>query len=383
MIKRALAVQIRKSINSKKSVLLLGPRQVGKSTLVKDLSPDCEFNLSQESLFLEFIKDPSYLEGILKAQFPKGGVVFIDEVQRIPSLLNTIQYLIDKKIGYQFILTGSSARKLKRGKANLLPGRIHSFELGPLISNELESDLDTTEALQFGLLPGVFTEKTDREKKLLLNSYAMTYLNEEIKQEALTKNIEGFTRFLFRLTTNATHFLDLSKISSEVAVPRQTAQRYFEILEDTLIVKRLEAFAKSDKRRLIQHPKFFIFDNGVLNSLLRNYTASNDRKGMLFENLFVTQLMLTLSYSEHDYRLSSYRTDAGAEVDLILEINNKVHAIEIKSGHFQKSDLGGFNSFEKFYGGTVRKSVVTLSSAHRYIDDIEVNNWKDFLKIFD
>ena len=137
MIQRRQTQQITKSLKAKKSILLLGPRQVGKSTLVHELHPSIEFNLASESLFLEFARDPGFLESKLKAILPKGGIVFIDEVQRVPSILNTIQFLIDGKKGYQFILTGSSARKLKRGKANLLPGSIHTFELGPLTCLEI------------------------------------------------------------------------------------------------------------------------------------------------------------------------------------------------------------------------------------------------------
>jgi predicted AAA+ superfamily ATPase len=379
MIQRILTKQIRRSLQAKKSILLLGPRQVGKSTLARELAPDCELNLASESVFLEFARAPSFLEETLKARLPKGGLVFLDEVQRVPSLLNTVQYLIDGKKGYQFILTGSSARKLKRGKANLLPGRVHSYELGPLACGEAGAKLSSQDALAFGMLPGVFTEREARNRKMLLRSYATTYLSEEIKAEALTKNIEGFTRFLFRLSADATRFLDLSKISNAAAVPRQTTQRYFEILEDTLLVKRLDSFAKSDKRRLTQHPRFFFFDNGVLNGLLRNFAVSEDRKGVLFENLFFTQLLSALSYSDHDYRVSSYRTDAGAEVDVILEINGEIHAIEIKSGDFRKSDLGGFASFEGFIGKKVRKTVVTLASAPRNLGEIEARPWADFL----
>lgn len=380
MIGRRLSDQILKSLKAKKSVLLLGPRQTGKSTLIQSLRLDVEFNLARQQTFLEFARDPGFLESRLKALLPKGGLVFIDEVQRVPSILNTIQYLIDQKNGFQFVLTGSSARKLRRGHANLLPGRLHVYQLGPIVASELEYLADTNKLMQYGSLPAVITETDIKNTKKLLKDYSLTYLNEEVRAEALTKNIEGFTRFLFALSADSSKFLDLSKISSTAAVPRQTTQRFFEVLEDTLIVRRLNAFAKSEKRRLIQHPKFFIFDTGVLNALLGNFNVSVDRKGTLFENLIFNQLATSLSYSDCDYRLSSYRTDAGAEVDIILELDGRTCAIEIKSGHFSKSDLGGLKSFEQFYGKKTEKFVLTDEQPHRVVDDIECLPWQEFFK---
>lgn len=380
MIKRALTKQILNSLKSKKSVLLLGPRQTGKSTLIKGLKPEVELNLSHQPTFLEVAKDPKFLEQYLKAQLPTGGTVFIDEVQRVPSLLNTVQYLIDNKKGYQFILTGSSARKLKRGKANLLPGRLHTYELGPIIASELGYKAKTQHLMAYGSLPEAITELNIKELKKLLKSYSVTYLNEEIKAEALTKNIEGFTRFLFQLAADSTKFLDLTKISKSSAVPRQTVQRFFEILEDTLLIRRVESYAKSEKRRLIQHPRFFIFDNGVLNSLLNNFSISEDRKGYLFENLVFNQLITSLNYSDLDYRLSSYRTDAGAEVDLILEIESDIYAIEIKSGSFKDSELSGLKSLRKFIGKPVREFVVIPDGLSKVIGETEVIPWQTFLK---
>lgn len=380
MIHRNLSKQIRSSLKNKKSILLLGPRQVGKSTLIKSLKPDLEFNLANQIKFLEFVKDPGFLLARLAADLPSGGIVSIDEIQRVPSLLNTIQFLIDEKKGYQFIMTGSSARKLKRGKANLLPGRIHTFELGPIAANELSYGLSTELLLSYGSLPAVITDRDTKEIKKLLRAYSTVYVNEEIKAEALTKNIEGFTRFLFHIAAMSSQYLDLSKISKNIGVPRQTTQRYFEILEDTLLIYRLDAFAKSEKRRLIQHPKFYIFDNGVLNALLGNFNCSIDRKGQLFENLVATQFFVSLKASGLDYRISNYRTDAGAEVDLIVELEDVIYAIEIKAGAFSKSDLGGLNSFEKFINKKIKKFVATPGGYAKIIDDVHVLPWQKLLQ---
>lgn len=379
-ISRNLLANLQRSLKGGKSVLLLGPRQTGKSTLSKLLQPDLEFNLSNESVFLEFVRDPGFLESQIRLKLNYKGLVFIDEVQRHPKLMNTIQDLIDNNRNLRFLLTGSSARKLRRGHANLLPGRLHTYSLNPIVSSELEYQMDTNKVLSFGTLPGIISDPDLRNAKKTLKSYAMTYLQEEIKSEALTKNLDGFTRFLFSLAADSSKFLDLSKISKNIGVPRQTVQRFFEILEDTLIVSRCQAFAKSEKRRLTQHPRFFIFDNGVLNSLLGNFTLSADRRGFLFENLFFNQLKTSLEASELDYRISSYRTDGGAEVDFVLEIDNKIYALEVKTGAFGKNDLAGFKSLKDFTGAKIKPYIIVSEGHHRLIEDIEIIPWQDFLR---
>lgn len=379
-IQRSLLPSLKASLKGGKSVLLLGPRQTGKSTLSKELKPDIEFNLANEAVFLDFARDPRFLESQIQLRTENKGLIFIDEVQRHPKLMNTIQDLIDKNKGLRFLLTGSSARKLRRNHANLLPGRLHTYELGTITSAELDYQMNTDQALSLGGLPGIITDQDTRNAKKTLKSYAMTYLQEEIKSEALTKNLDGFTRFLFSLAANSSQYLDLNKISKNVGVPRQTVQRFFEILEDTLIVNHCQAFAKSEKRRLIQHPRFFIFDNGVLNSLLGNFNVSADRRGFLFENLFFNQLKTSLANSDLDYRLSSYRTNSGAEVDFVLEVDQKIYALDVKSGAFGKKDLGGFKSLREFTSSKIHPYVLVSEGPHRMIEDIEVIPWQDFLK---
>lgn len=383
MLKRAVSKTLIKSTKTK-SILLLGPRQTGKSTLIKSLNPDFSFNLAHEDTFLEFIKEPRYLESILLAnKFKRPTFVFIDEIQRLPRLMNTLQVLIDdNKSSLRFLLTGSSARKLKRNKANMLPGRLHTYELGPLVSGELDYKLDEQKALSLGTLPEVYLGNDLRASKKLLKSYAITYLNEEIKSEALTKNLESFTRFLYQAVADSSKFLDLAKISKNSGVPRQTAQRFFEILEDTMIVKRCDAFAKSDKRRLIQHPRFFFFDVGVINALLNNFSASSDRLGFLFETLVHNQISTSLSYTDEDYRISSYRTVAGAEVDFIIEINDRLIAIEVKTGSVVKNDLRGFESFESYVGNKKIERVVLTpyKKPSQLINGVRIMHWQTFLE---
>lgn len=381
LFKRLLAGPIARS---SKSVLLLGPRQTGKSTLMHSLAPDIEINLANEATFLEFAQNPRELEERLAAAKPK--TVFIDEVQRLPRMLGTIQALLDQpsRKPPRFLLTGSSARKLRRGRANLLPGRIHTFDLGPLCATERGHDLDTAVALSTGTLPGIYAEKSETDRKKTLRSYAATYLKEEIQAEALTRNIEGFARFLRVMAACVGGFLDLSKLSNEAMVPRQTAVRFCEILEETLIFHRADAFASSERRRLLQHPRFFVFDNGVLNALLSNFTASPDRIGMLFENLFFTQLRALAAARDVDMRISSYRTEHGAEVDFVVEIGGAVWAIECKaSRNVGRGDLRGFASFAEIARRKHRPVVAYLGTTPRSVAGIDVLPWQRVLAELD
>ena len=377
MIPRNLSTQIRKS---KKSVLLLGPRQTGKSTLIKFLEPDLTINLAQEPTYLEFLRNPRELEERLASGNNK--TVFIDEVQRLPSLLNTVQFLIDdSKKSIKFYLSGSSASKLKRGHANLLPGRVHNYFLGPIVLSELGYGMNLDEALSTGTLPGIWTAKTKSEKTKTLESYASTYLKEEIQQEALTRGIEGFSRFLFVVAAEAGKFLDLTKLASQAQVTRQSAIRYFEILEDTLVVRRCEAFRRSLRKRLMQAPRFFFFDTGVLNGLLGNFTVSADRRGPLFEQFIFNQLIHSIASKDMKMRISSYRTEHGAEVDFILESGSKVMGVEVKSQNvLSKLDLRGIKSFQDYAGKKAQCFVVYPGNVSKKIENVEIMPWQDFME---
>lgn len=367
---------------TKKSILLIGPRQTGKSTLIQELKADLSANLADESVFSAFARNPNELRARIKGK-KTVATVFIDEIQRLPSLLNTVQALLDEHKGsLRFFITGSSARKLKRGRANLLPGRILSFRLGPLVASELASEIDNRMLLSIGSLPGIYFERSDPiECQRVLRSYASTYLKEEIQAEALTRNIEGFARFLYIAAASATQFLDFKKSASEAAVPFQSARRYFEILEDTLIVQRCTAFAKSDRRRLIQHPRYFFFDNGVLNALLENFEVSSDRKGMLFENLLFSQILHSADSFDKPIRISTYRTEAGAEIDFIVELEKNVWAIEAKASERVSSiSQRGFDSFKMVFGKPFRKVIAYLGETPMEIDGVSVLPWQTCLQ---
>lgn len=376
-IKRSLSSALNKS---RKSILLLGPRQTGKSTLIETLKPDLTINLAHEPTFIEFAKNPNELEQ--RINLNKMKTIFLDEVQRLPSLLNTVQVLADKhKNNIKFFLTGSSARKLKRGKANLLPGRILVYHLGPLSASELNYNVDLSMALETGVLPGIYIEKETAMRKKILQSYSVTYLKEEIQAEALTRNIEGFSRFLYVASALSGNFLDISKLASQAQVPRESAVRYFEILEDTLIVHRCEAFSKNIRKRLIQHPKFYFFDIGVLNALLNNFTASTDRIGLLFEHFFFNQLLSSAWAKDQDIQISTFRTQHGAEVDFIIEFDNKIWAIELKaSTHVQSLDKRGFKSFSEYYQYPHKTFVAYMGSIAKKIGTIDLLPWQKVLQ---
>jgi uncharacterized protein len=367
---------------SKKSVLLLGPRQVGKSTLVAALGPELTINLANEASFLEFAQNPRALEERLAT---KPRTLFIDEVQRLPRLLNTLQSVLDGPTPPRVFLTGSSARKLRRGRANLLPGRVHTYELGPLCAAECHYRLNPKSALSTGTLPGIMGEPDERERKKTLRSYAATYLKEEIQAEALTRNIEGFARFLRVAAACAGTYLDLSKLASEAMVPRQTAVRFFEILEETLVVHRADAFAKSERRRLVQHPRFYFFDNGVWNALLANFAVSPDRTGALFEHLLFSQLRATASAHDAELRIGTYRTEHGAEVDFILEGQDLLWAVECKASHnVANTDLRGLKSFADLVGKKRHRQVVVyLGDARRRVEGVDVLPWQELLRELD
>ena len=367
---RQLAELLKKS---KKSILLLGPRQTGKSTLIRSLKPNIEINLADQQIYLDHLRDPS----LIKKLVGKNKFIFIDEVQRIPSLLNTVQALIDENKTIKFYLTGSSARKLRRGQANLLPGRIHNYNLGPMSLTEAK-ETDLEKLLTLGSLPGIYLDEDIAGAKKTLRSYAATYLREEIQAESLTRNLEGFSRFFDLMCARSGDFIDFSKISSLAQIERMSAKRYFDILIDTLIAAPIEAFAKSPKRRLIQHPKFYFFDVGVLNGCLGNFVVSADRKGMLFEHLCLQMILSEFKGRDQDFRVSVYRTEAGAEVDFIIECNRELFAIEIKaSKNIGAHDLRGLKSFADFYGKKHKSIIIYLGERTLEIDGTKIFSLPD------
>lgn len=339
----------------RRSVLLLGPRQVGKSTLCRSLGPDLYVDLADEQEFLGFAKDPGRLRREVLALEGRGLVV-VDEIQRLPTLLNTVQSLLDRHgPALRFIVTGSSARKLKRGGANLLPGRVVLERLHPLSALELgdKEPFDLDRALTVGMLPGILLG--DDEATHVLGTYVETYLRQEILAEALTRNVGSYARFLDVMGIASGQWLNYSKLSADTDIPKETFRRYVQLLEDTLLAFRLPPFLPRGRtsRRVSHRERVLIFDVGVRNALLglhrRPLTA--DQVGPVFEQWVILQAMYLDAGRRMGWRFSSYRSEAGAEVDLVIERDDDLIGIEIKAGRtVSTSDTRGLRSLAEVAG---------------------------------
>lgn len=366
-------------------MLVLGPRQTGKSTLLKRLLPDLTINLALEGTYLEFSAHAAELESRVRAVNPR--TVFIDEVQRLPSLLNTAQAIIDdsKSAGspIRFFFTGSSARKLKRGKANLLPGRVIVYELGPLISAELDRDIDIKRALRVGLLPEPYLSADEEDTQNLLRAYAGTYLKEEIQAEALTQNLSGFSRFLYSVAECSGQYLDFSKLAQRSKLPRTSTVRFFEMLEDTLIASRVSPYPYARAADLVKHPRYFFFDNGVLNGLFGNFVASPDRAGMLFEHIVFNQLRVSARAHGVDCEIHNFRTRGGLELDFIVTMkgrSTKTWAIEVKSGSVHANEVAATFAQAKRYLPPRTEFVVATPGGHpRRLTHGRILPWQQLL----
>jgi len=380
MITRLLTEQIRRS---PKSALVLGPRQTGKSTLFHSLVPDLVIDLADETTFLEFSSNPSELASRLARSAAR--TVLIDEVQRAPGLLNTVQAVLDEskrqKASLRFWLTGSSARKLRRGQANLLPGRLLTYRLGPLAAAELDYRVDTTLALQVGTLPEPYLEHALPDKHKLLRSYAGSYLREEIQAEALSRNIESFSRFLDVAAQWAGLALDFSKLANRAKIARRSAMRYFEVLEDTLVARRVSALADRPDLDLVKHPKFYFFDPGVWNGLLGNFVASADRVGLLFEHLWASQVWSSAAARDIDVRIQTLRTRGGLEVDFVVDIAEQRWLIEAKATpHPNASDVAALVRAARLFPRRTKAILVHTGTLERVIDGIAALPWQKGLQ---
>jgi len=349
----------------KESTFLWGARQTGKSTLLKKLFPKClYFDLLLSSEYNRFIRNPSFLREIIEASYPSGPVI-IDEIQRMPSLLNDIQWLIVNR-NVQFILSGSSPRKILRSGGNLLGGRALRHELFPLISAEIP-DFNLIRALNNGLLPRHYN--SDNPYKLI-SSYIGSYLRDEIQAEARIRNVVSFSRFLETAAFSNGEMVNYSNIASECGVSSPTIREYYQILEDTMTGRFLHSYQKNPKRRVILAPKFYYFDVGIANFLLKRnrIEPGSEAFGKAFEHFIYHELYSHSHYSALNYPISYWRTASQLEVDFILG-DNQI-AIEIKSSNMVNSrHLKGLKSFREEY--KTRKSiVVSMDPYPRRIDDI-------------
>ena len=370
---------------------LFGPRQTGKSTLIKDTFSKSEsvyYDLLLSKEYTRLAANPSLLREEVEGLDKKIKYIIIDEVQKIPELLDEIHYLIENSnIKRYFCLSGSSARKLKRVKANLLGGRAWIRNLYPLTHLEIGNDFNLTRALQFGTLPAIYLN-SDENAKESLEAYTETYLEEEIKAEAIVRNIGAFVRFLKFAAYESGNIINFSNISRETATSHKTIKEYFQILEDTLVGYFLLPYSKSTRKRLVKHPKFYLFDTGVRNALAKRLSlklepGSKDF-GDAFEHFIITEMIRLNKYKKKDLEFSFYNTSVGAEVDLIIETpSKKIYAIEIKSRENpSKSDLSGLKSFLEIQPNAVP---ICLSRAPRKgkIGNIMIYPWKEVFELLD
>jgi predicted AAA+ superfamily ATPase len=339
----------------RKSVFLFGPRQVGKSTLVKHLLADMDFlevNLLKGDILLKYKKNPSLLTAEIEFLIRNKDEVFVfkDEIQKCPELLNDVHYLIEKFRGKVFfILTGSSARKLKRVSVNMLAGRAWQFFLFPFTHVELGERFNLDDVVLRGTLPPII-EESHEDGFRSLTTYVQTYLKEEILDEAIVRNIGAFSRFLDMAADQSGKIVNFSTIARETGVSGKTVKGYYQILEDTLVAIKLEPYLKSARKRLTMHPKYYLFDIGVVNAINGRTSVSSVRGstvyGMLFEHFVILETYRLIHYAEKPFRVFHWRSSHGAEVDLIAETSDGLWAIEIKSSPIVKSGvLKGLRSF--------------------------------------
>lgn len=364
------------ALRGKESCFLWGARQTGKSTLLKELFPKSpKYDLLLSSEFGRLQINPSLMMQELLAEPPGEVPVIIDEVQKIPQLLDDVQWLIVNK-NIQFILCGSSARKLKRSGANLLGGRALRFELFPLVYPEIP-DFDLLRALNHGLIPRHYLSSSP---SLLLESYVGEYLKEEIAAEALTRNIPAFSRFLEAAAFSNGDIVVYKNISSECGVSAPTVKEYFEILVDTLIGGFVPSFQKRPKRRVIQAPRFYYFDVGLANFLLKRkfFMPKSEVFGKAFEHFIYQEILAHSHYSGLKYPISYWHTSSDLEVDFIL--GDHEVAIEIKGvDQVTGRHLKGIKAFQEEY--TTKKAIlVSLDAKPRQLDNgILVLPWAHFL----
>lgn len=318
----------------KRSFFLFGPRGTGKSTWLKECyKPDLCINLLKSSEYLELSADPGSIAAKINA-LPNKSRVVIDEIQKLPQLLDEVHSLIfERENEIQFALTGSSARKLKKNKANLLAGRALRHDFWGLNSFELGSDFDIEHAMSFGSLPAVINLKSKNEKIDYLMSYVETYLKEEIQEEAAVRNLSSYHRFLKHAALMNAQVLNLNNISKEASVARSTLDGYFNIVDETLLGRFVAPIHLKAKVKEVATPKFYFFDCGVVRALRNELseTISETEKGFLLETVFLNEILSLSSYRGQYWEVYYWGTPSKNEVDFIITKGKKKIAIEIKS----------------------------------------------------
>ena len=328
---------------------LFGPRGTGKSTWLRGNYPDALWvDLLRPEVHRQVVARPERLRELVAGNQGKP-VVVIDEVQKAPILLDVVHDLIERRAGPLFILTGSSARKLKREGVDLLAGRALLRSLHPFMAAELGDRFDLDVALTQGLVPLVWTSKEPEE---VLKAYVGLYLKEEVQMEGLVRRYDGFARFLEAVSFSHAAVLNVSEVARECQVSRKTVEGFLEILEDLLLAFQIPVFTKRAQRNLTVHPKFFWFDAGVFTTLRPAGPLDRPEEigGAALEGLVAQHLRAWIDYSGEDFSLSFWRTKAGMEVDFVVYGRNGFWALEVKrSNAIRPADLRGLKAFREDY----------------------------------
>ena len=377
----------RKFKASTRSFFLLGPRGTGKTTWLKAQYKSAVFyDLLDFSTYLKFLKDPSLFKKEVSA-LPPAQIIILDEVQKLPRLLNDVHFFLSKVNNKKkFILSGSSARKLRRFSANLLAGRASQKFFFPLTACECKYNISVEDILKYGTLPEVLNLKKPKEKIEFLESYVKTYLHEEIQQEAVAKNIESFSRFLDVSALCNGQLVNLSSLSRDSGAARTTLTNYFQILEDTLVGVWLKPWRKRVRIKETMSPKFFFFDTGIVRALSNNLRQdlSQPEKGFLLETYIFHELRFW--NQTHDWGADIYfwKTYRHAEIDFILEIKGKRIGVEIKSSSVWKKEFGKYLSKAQEESFLDQSIGVYLGDKKLKIQDqIEVYPFFQFLKLLE
>ena len=374
-IKRLLSIEL----PEKQSAFLWGPRKTGKSTLLRSQFPDSQvFDFLDTDLFFRYSTRPALLEEELSGLTPEqlSQPVILDEVQKIPRILDEVHRLIEKR-QVSFILCGSSARKLKRGQANLLGGRGWRYELHPFVTAEL-TDWNLLDILNKGLIPSHFLQKNAGRS---LKAYVQDYMKEEVFQEGLVRNIPAFSRFFDAMGYSHGELTNFLNISRDCGVDSKTVKEYYQILVDTLMGFMIEPFKKRQTRQvIIRTPKFYLFDTGVAGIITRR-TLREERGelfGRAFEHFILMELVAYRSYFNLDFTINYWRTKSGLEVDFILA-DGEI-AIEVKGTHrVDSKDLSGIRTFAKEL--LPKKAIVVCNEqVIRKVGNIKLIPYRIFLK---
>jgi predicted AAA+ superfamily ATPase len=367
------------SLPNRQSAFLWGPRKTGKSTYLRKSFPkSLIYDFLKTDLALEFAKRPSLLrEQILaKDEAILMHPIILDEVQKVPKIMDEVHWLIENK-GLSFILCGSSARKLKRGKANLLGGRAWRYEMFPFVSAELEN-VDLLRALNHGMIPDHYLRDNYQKS---LRGYVQDYLKEEVFNEGLTRNIPAFARFFDAVGYSHGELINFSNIARDCGVDAKTIKEYYQILVDTLLGRMVEPFKKRQSRQIIvKTPKFYLFDVGVAGAIIKRQISEmrGELFGRAFEHFIFTEIVAHSSYSELNYKINYWRTKSGLEVDFIL--GDGAVGIEVKgTSYVNYKDLRPLIAFIEEY--TPSKALVVCNETEeRVVGQIRVMPWRRFLE---